>query len=567
MPRVLRLNLQNGKQEHGNILVFSALVIIVLLGFAAFAVDLGLAWSVRRAEQTAADTAVLAAAVTFNADTGTLQNAVDELTAIAQSNAERTITAAEWNSCSDADALDITASELVTLGTITGPDTTCISFSSGGDEVRTQLPSNPIGTSFASLIGINVINVSAAANATIALPEGSSSPPFVVMPGPGAGDQVCLRSSSSGSTMPGQWRGNGVGPGDVDYDINEIPQDNDPTQPLLSEPGYVPDPCDETAFASPSQFFGTLNPWNYVDPDPTSAPDYACTQTNTIDYGIAEGMDHNLSSFKPDWPGPPAPSPVYEDGNNTTNCVQLWPNTLDTQSGFTASVLKCGMIGDAPGGCSNGPVFDGITFEPRLQRAPYYTGSEPTFAGRHLENLALWDLFRLDITDATVNVPSSCKDLRTLPGNPSHWDYFDKKDHLIDCLSTWNASHEPLFDLRLLKSGRFAFIPQIAETSLAAQIHINQFVPLWFQKLYQDGNQSGAPDPRCFSQAEGTTGNSGWYWQEAGQDFNCGLSNQNVDRVAGIVLDCGMLPASACIPDGAPNNPGGDPVFSILLSR
>jgi len=558
---------ERDSRERGAILVFSALVIVVLLGFAAVAVDMGMAWSVKRTEQTSADTSVLAAAVEFNTDAGTLQSSVDELTALAQTNSDRTITDPQWSACTDPDKLNITASDLVVLGQITGPNTECISFSSGGDEIRTRLPDNPLDTFFAGVLGINTINVSAAANATIELPGGSSSPPFVLMPGNGAGAEVCLRSSSSGSDMPGLWVGNGTTVGDGDNDNLEIPLDGDPTQPLASEPGYTPDPCDDVAFSSPSQFFGTLSPWLYTDPDPSSAPNYACSQpgSNVVDYGIAEGIDHNLSSFEPDWPGPPAPSIVLVDGDNTTNCTTLWPNTLDTQSGFTAGILKCGLIGRT-GGCSNGPTLDGLTFAPRLQRPTYFSASGAQFAGRYLENEPLWYFFRLDM--ASTSLPQSCKDVIALPGGVADWDYYDKKKAATDCLKDWSPNNDPpLFDLRILKSGRFGFIPLIAESALASQVHINQFVPLWFQTLYQSGNKQGSPDLMCWSQAEGATGNSGWYRHDAGQPFDCGRSNQNVDRLSGIVLDCGMLPEDACLPDGEPNNPGGEPVYSILLSR
>ena len=92
-------------------------------------------------------------------------------------------------------------------------------------------------------------------------------------------------------------------------------------------------------------------------------------------------------------------------------------------------------------------------------------------------------------------------------------------------------------------------------------------VPIFINKLYQRGNRQGAPDVMCFSQGEGATGNAGWYWHEAGQPFDCGRSNQNVDRVAAYLLDCGMLEEGICVPDGDPETPGGTLVYQILLSR
>ena len=98
-------------------------------------------------------------------------------------------------------------------------------------------------------------------------------------------------------------------------------------------------------------------------------------------------------------------------------------------------------------------------------------------------------------------------------------------------------------------------------------VHFNSFVPVYFQKLYQEGNGQGNPDPMCFSQAESASGNSGWYWHEAGQGFDCGRANQNVDRLVGIVLDCGMLPSDTCKPDVSPTSPGGEIIYRVLLTQ
>ena len=60
----------------------------------------------------------------------------------------------------------------------------------------------------------------------------------------------------------------------------------------------------------------------------------------------------------------------------------------------------------------------------------------------------------------------------------------------------------------------------------------------------------------------------GWSRHEAGQPFDCGLSNQNLDAVAAIVIPCGALPNTICISDDAASVfPGGSPVLSIELTK
>ena len=58
------------QNEDGAILPIVALLIVVLLVFAAFTVDLGAAWAERRHDQSAADAAVLAAATEASTLTG-----------------------------------------------------------------------------------------------------------------------------------------------------------------------------------------------------------------------------------------------------------------------------------------------------------------------------------------------------------------------------------------------------------------------------------------------------------------------------------------------------------------
>jgi hypothetical protein len=535
-------------REAGAALPFLAVVLVVLFGFAALAIDLGYGWAERRTAQLSADAAVLAAAVEFQTPGADPQSAVLQALNYTDTNLDRLLQASDWVACADADALDITAADLGLL-----PATQCISFNNAGDEIRVKVPPYDIETFFATVIGFDTITVSAAANATIIIPTLSSGPPFVVLDGTSAGDQVCLRSSSSGPALPGQWIGNGPGPS---------PGPADATQPLASEVGYTPDPCDE--FDASSQFFGTLHPFTYEDPTPAS-PDQSCKQTATIDFAIAEGIDHNLSSWEPDYPAQAATQTRLDGAGCPVGPPQLWPNSMATQTGFTASVLRCGLLSTNGGVCSNGPQFDGRQYQARFQQGSAVQ-STYQFAGEDMENEPLWNFLRTSL-DTVGGLPAACSQVYSNRSN-ALWDYFDKKEALISCLEAWNQGDPWIFDASLLDSSHFAFIPKLAENSLSSSpVHFNSFVPAWLQKIYQQGNLSGSPDPMCWSQAEGTPGNAGWYWHEAGQPFDCGQSNQNVDRVSAIVLDCAMLPTSTCRADINPSDPGGIPVYEILLSR
>ena len=59
-----------GGEERGSVAITVALVMTVLLGFAALVVDIGLNWAARTSAQTAADAAALAGASALVADGG-----------------------------------------------------------------------------------------------------------------------------------------------------------------------------------------------------------------------------------------------------------------------------------------------------------------------------------------------------------------------------------------------------------------------------------------------------------------------------------------------------------------
>ena len=69
-----RLVEESRSGEGGAILVMSALLIIVLLGFAALTVDLGYAWAERRTSQNTADAVVMAGGIEYLAS-GAASNA------------------------------------------------------------------------------------------------------------------------------------------------------------------------------------------------------------------------------------------------------------------------------------------------------------------------------------------------------------------------------------------------------------------------------------------------------------------------------------------------------------
>ena len=107
-------------EERGTIIVLSALAMVVLLLFAALAVDLGALWASRRTSQNAADAAVMAGALEY-VETGdaTSEEVIDIVRDYASRNVDIPADSAMWLTCTDPEGL---ADGFVPLGPLTRLD-------------------------------------------------------------------------------------------------------------------------------------------------------------------------------------------------------------------------------------------------------------------------------------------------------------------------------------------------------------------------------------------------------------------------------------------------------------
>ena len=522
-----------------------ALSMVVLMGFAALAVDVGMGYSERRTSQGSADASAMAAAVDVLLGSTSVQLMVTDAVVYAETNLPGGLTEADWlTRCPDTvrpeDQLAYTAADLGLT-----PATDCISFSYGFDTIRVSLPERAIDTYFASVLGIDSYDVSAFAHATIRYEGVMSTPPFVVTAGTEAGEVRCLRASAipgHGALMPPRWVGNGPG--------------NPPTLGIVGDVDDA-DSCDDTVFDRETQFFGSLKAWNYED----------CTQpsgNNAIAVVIADGIDHRLGSFEPDYK---LGDPELVDGDG---CIgvdpvpQPYPNTIELQTGYTAKLLMLGLLST-----------DVAT--PRLKRGDHVQ-STYQFGTQDMDNTPLWEYLRSDIAD--VSAPAECKTVYAEKDNILY-DHFDLKELMLECLVTWknNPSDEILFadsddptSPSITTSGRFAWLPILAESSLnglvGKNVHMNAFVPVFIDTLYQISRKT-TQSSDCWTQHPAQHGNLGWSRHQPGQEFDCGLGGNNaqISAVAAVVIACGALPDTICIDDSVSSGPSGEPIEIIELSR
>lgn len=146
------------RDERGAVLVLVAILAIVLFIVSALVVDLGMGRAERRTVQATADASALAGGnVLFaaNPTTPDYNAARDAVKSYATQNLG--LSNADWASCSDSTPLPISSG------------TPCISFevTASRARVRVVIPTRTVGTSFARVIGVNELAVSATARATI----------------------------------------------------------------------------------------------------------------------------------------------------------------------------------------------------------------------------------------------------------------------------------------------------------------------------------------------------------------------------------------------------------------
>ncbi len=182
----------------------------MLLIFAAFTVDLGAAWAERRSAQTTADASVMAAALEYLRTTApTEEKTVSLVIEYANLNSRSPVAdwkdlVPEWDACTE--TLPTGFAPLVANVDGTGDRTyDCISLKNTAGEptlLRVRVPDTLVETSFARLISIDTIAVSAYAIAEIRNEESQPIMPFSLPANYTTGEEQCLATPPSG-LLPG----------------------------------------------------------------------------------------------------------------------------------------------------------------------------------------------------------------------------------------------------------------------------------------------------------------------------------------------------------------------------
>jgi len=425
------------RDERGVTIVLFALLLVTLTVFVAFAVDLGGAFNQRRQTQSGADFAALGAAQDLP---DTSINIVNRVKDMVNDTLGTTFTLADWQtaSCTDAAALPVKP---------VGYE--CISFDSSFSRIRVKVPMRaPYKTSFAQVIGINQIDVSAVAEARRRTPGFGGVLPFALPVTSATSGEACLKTGPGGH-------------------VDAIP------------------PCDGPVSGN----FGVVDIKLYgnaalgTTPSCTSGGDDARLINNA-----AVGADHELVPY--------AGVTVLDD------CVQSKPNTIAVTTGDKSSSFDTGMLSGGPADFSDGKPA-------RLRRTGDSSGDyydrTTGIAGVNVNDTGLWEFIP---PGPIFDTPPSCRrsvfDAARSDANP---DDKTQLSGLLDicfadyqlgvgcfnnpcqgALFTMNSRAEPgidLFDIQL--SPRFGYVPRLTgsfPSGSSGNVQIAEFKPVYLQRLF-----------------------------------------------------------------------------------
>jgi hypothetical protein len=547
--------------ERGAILPLFALMMVVLLMFAAFTIDFGLAWGQRTLNQSAVDGGVMAGAVSFIDDPQRANpGIVGEIERFVDANLGYSISdpgvlgGGEWATCVDPKVVSGDFAPLVSFdasGTSNALNP-CISLSTGPSErgektLRVYLPRQLIDTAFAGIVGVDELSTGALAEAELDFAIAGGALPFVVPSGLGGGDEFC---------------------------IGEMP------------PGLAGDACNGSSKGKRNDI---ISPWHGTDDPGTPACTNDTVDPNQLSWNIALGVDHLLRAAgdkaSTNW--------RTNDGRDICRARDAGyiPYALRLGSGGEDAALIEGFAGDpGMGSAANAPG--------RLRQGSgdtrYIDGNQSTDPhNMDLDNVGLWKyLFHDGITDSA----NKCDGDNAVFSN----DGATAISGLEACLAS--SPSNQIFSEAILQSPRFAIMPQLflnqneldAISGSSSFVNIKRFIPGYIQKTFwnctssDDGKKAGdlndtsiqcaltfrTYEDEAAQATNDITDDQQWFAPGEGNSDACLVTaetgnprckkNPNIALrgVSAIILRAEWLPAGA-VPSGDPDSTP----YEIALSR
>lgn len=539
------------RDDSGATIVLIAGALVVLMGFAALAVDWGLGINERRLDQNTVDPAVLAGALELGIQGSDFQDSVDSIKAVVNTNLGRIITDAEWVACDDPTPLEFdTLNDFAQLPGITAGFSECISYETAGGSgdpsvrVRVYLPVQSVETTFGRVIGFNSLETNAFAEALYrSTGSGSISFPSGLFNGSGGGTEFCVKSGTAGG---GESCGTGT-TGD----------------------------------------FGNFQPYFYVEADPGN-PSSFCTsgnQTAPLAQAMAEGIDHPFGINY----DPIANNEVINGDDCPGIAGPLLPNSVDSGGGYSNNDITNGLVS----GITWDGTYDGRLNESRISGPiflpPWSTWQSgaggATIHSVQIDNRPLWsymDNSEYSLLGVGNPVRVACETAEGAPDFPDPLngvldpinpyigsDHYNIMEDLKYCLDNFAGL---VFTDEIAESPRLGSVPIYFESmplpSNACCYHIIGLSPIWLNGLWH----STSPQTQCGVNPgdqliETTDGMCLHYPGIHGTLFVGAPGQRKIDSASAIALDCEHLPSDVCAAVIGQSGTG-EPFFgSVELSR
>lgn len=416
--------------DRGTAALLVAGSLVLLLGMAALAIDLGAGWNERRQDQTASDLAAVAGALSYPDN----DDAITQVLNVARlnldsdhsdSNAWLTL----WTSCVDTDPAWSGLTPLIEPTTNTPID--CIS--SNGVFFRVKLPDQLVATSFGRVFGVQTLSTGADTVIRMLPPQGTGLLPFAVTSGSQIAE-ICLDTG----------------------------------------PGQVDEPCQSNEAGS----FGNIAPPLFGDPILGTEPSCSSqtSANNHVADAIAMGMDHLIDRFTSSQWASSGFDTTDKTSNNDVDAVANMDECVDT-GGVTAQAADGAPINavyvdtgnnvkaDSTEGLLTGTNFaDGgdarltRNFDPNNN----YNLPRISFDGiPGVDNTPLWTHL-LPVSEHGI---SQCNP--TLFTGTTASRYLQ----LNDCFEDWKTSSRPvIFSDSILATPRFGVAPVLWHDNLGSGI-------------------------------------------------------------------------------------------------
>lgn len=413
ISRGLRFPKRDG--DRGATAVVVAGSLLMLMGFAAIAVDVARGFVERRVDQTTADVAATAGGVEvlLGVSGGGLatEDMVEAALEFAQLNLPTQYSDTEWQAlwegCTDPNRNERPGDNFVALNAPSGwsvndPANWCMSVDGAQSLFRVRIPDQAVDTTFGRLLGVTQLYPSAAAVVTWDA-EGAGVLPFGLPSGVADGVQHCISSAP---------------------------------------PGLANDPCDGPDSGNfgviKARIFGE-SPYNGCQAAPTNS---------VLALNIAAGIDHVVVA-----------APDTDLSNEIRDeCYNFPVNTLQTDTGFPSGVERGLATGSGLPSGTNALLQQGQQ-------------SKVNVVGSNLDNAPLWTWLLTGPAYDDVDAPASCNPAG-FPPDPADFDFGWERIQL--CLSEYanGAYNTVIFSSAIGDrrgnnwSPRFGYAPQFYESSL-----------------------------------------------------------------------------------------------------